>query len=157
MLVHPESIVHGLVEYTDGGLIAQLGCPDMRTPIAHALAWPERIETDVERLDLARIGRLHFEAPDPARFPALDLARQAIAAGGGAPAVLNAANEVAVAAFLDCKIGFLDIAERVSEALDWWVHSPFSGERIDSFEDVLRIDREARRATGERIAVRAAG
>lgn len=157
VLVHPESIVHGLVEYTDGGLIAQLGCPDMRTPIAHALAWPERIETDVERLDLARIGRLHFEAPDPARFPALDLARQAIAAGGGAPAVLNAANEVAVAAFLDCKIGFLDIAERVSEALDWWVHSPFSGERIDSFEDVLRIDREARRATGERIAVRAAG
>lgn len=157
VLVHPESIVHGLVEYVDGGLVAQLGMPDMRTPIAHALAWPDRIETRVERLDLARIGQLRFEAPDPVRFPALALARQAIETGGAAPAVFNAANEIAVEAFLDCKIGFLDIAARVSEALDWLVHSPFSAERIDSFENVLRIDGEARRITRERIAVRAAG
>lgn len=157
VLIHPESIVHGLVEYADGGLIAQLGMPDMRTPIAHALAWPDRIATDVERLDLARIGALRFEAPDPDRFPALALARQAIETGGAAPAVFNAANEVAVEAFLECKIGFLDIAARVSEALDWVVHSPFSAANIVSFEDVLRIDSEARRITRERIAVRAAG
>lgn len=156
VLVHPESIVHGLVEYADGGLLAQLGCPDMRTPIAHALAWPARIETNVERLDLARLGQLRFEAPDPDRFPALQLARQAFEAGGGAPAVLNAANEIAVEAFLANRIGFLDIPAAVSEALDWLVHSPFSGQAIGSFEDVLTIDREARAFTRSRIGLRAA-
>lgn len=156
VLVHPESIVHGLVEYSDGGLLAQLGCPDMTTPIAHALAWPDRLETNVERLDLARLGQLNFEAPDPQRFPALTLARQAYEAGGAAPAVLNAANEVAVEAFLADRIGFLDIPAAVSEALDWLVHSPFSGLEIGSFEDVLTVDREARLFAQGRVGLRVA-
>jgi 1-deoxy-D-xylulose-5-phosphate reductoisomerase len=111
VVVHPQSIVHSLVEYVDGSILAQLGNPDMRTPIAHALGWPERIRSGVESLDLVATARLDFEAPDLERFPALGLARAAAAAGGTAPAVLNAANEVAVAAFLDGRLGFLGIAD----------------------------------------------
>ena len=117
VLVHPQSLVHGLVEYVDGSVLAQLGPADMRVPIAHALAWPERIETPVERLNLAAIGRLDFEEPDRERFPALALAESALAAGGCRPCVLNAANEVAVAAFLEDRLPFLAIADVVGETL----------------------------------------
>ncbi len=120
ILVHPQSIIHSLVEYLDGSMLAQLGNPDMRTPIAHALAYPERIESGVASLDLAALARLEFEPPDPLRFPCLRLAREALAGGGAGPCVLNAANEVAVAAFLDGAIGFTAIAsvnERVLHAL----------------------------------------
>ena len=115
--MHPQSAVHGLVQYADGSILAQLGTPDMRTPIAHALAWPDRMAVALPRLDLAALGRLEFLPPDPVRFPALRLARDALRAGGGAPVVLNAANEVAVALFLDRRLGFLDIAAVVEEAL----------------------------------------
>ncbi|WBQ13352.1 1-deoxy-D-xylulose-5-phosphate reductoisomerase [Hyphomonadaceae bacterium BL14] len=145
VLVHPESIVHGLVEYADGGLLAQLGCPDMRTPIAHALAWPERMDTPVDRLDLARLGSLSFFAPDPVRFPALGLARQAFISGGTAPAVLNAANEVAVAAFLAGRIGFLDIASAVSEALDEGARAVDAGTAPASIDAVVHADAHGRR------------
>ncbi len=101
VVIHPESVIHSLVEYVDGSLIAQLGNPDMRTPIAFALGFPDRIEAGVDGLDLAALSRLNFSEPDAARFPCLELAREALRAGGSAPAVLNAANEVAVAAFLD--------------------------------------------------------
>lgn len=110
VVVHPQSVIHSMVEYADGSVLAQLGSPDMRTPIGYALAWPDRMATPAARLDLAAIGQLTFEAPDPERFPALKLARQAMQTGGTAPAILNAANEVAVQAFLDGRIGFLDIA-----------------------------------------------
>jgi 1-deoxy-D-xylulose-5-phosphate reductoisomerase len=117
VLVHPQSVVHGMVHYADGSVLAQLGSPDMRVPIAHTLAWPRRIATRAPRLDLAALGRLEFAAPDEARFPALWLARAALLAGGGAACVLNAANEVAVAAFLQRRIGFLDIAATVDHVL----------------------------------------
>jgi 1-deoxy-D-xylulose-5-phosphate reductoisomerase len=117
VLVHPQSLVHGLVEYVDGSVLAQLGPADMRVPIAHALAWPERIATPVERLNLAAIGRLDFEEADRARFPALALAEAALADGGCRPCVLNAANEVAVAAFLEGRLPFLAIADVVGETL----------------------------------------
>ncbi len=144
ILVHPQSVIHSMVEYVDGSVLAQLGSPDMRIPIAHALAWPERMETPAERLDLARIGQLSFEAPDLDRFPALRLARSAMESGGAAPTILNAANEVAVAAFLAGRIGFLDIAGTVEEALA----------RVDapaprSIDDVIDIDRQAREKAGE--------
>jgi 1-deoxy-D-xylulose-5-phosphate reductoisomerase len=145
VLVHPESIVHGLVEYADGGMLAQLGCPDMRTPIAHALAWPQRMETPVDRLDLAQLGALSFFAPDPERFPALDLARNAFIAGGTAPAVLNAANEVAVAAFLAGQIGFLDIAAAVSEALDEGARAAGASAAPSSIDAVIEADAHGRR------------
>ena len=118
VLIHPQSIVHSLVEYADGSTLAQLGLPDMRTPIACAYAWPDRLRWPAERLDLARIGQLTFEAPDPGRFPALSIAKAALETGGSAPAVMNAADEVAVAAFLDRRIGFLDIARVVAETLE---------------------------------------
>lgn len=111
VVVHPQSIVHSLVEYVDGSILAQLGNPDMRTPIAHALGWPERIASGVEFLDLVAAARLDFEQPDVERFPALRLAQQAAAASGTVPAALNAANEVAVAGFLDRRLGFLEVAE----------------------------------------------
>ena len=138
-VVHPQSIVHSLVEYIDGSLLAQLGPADMRVPIAHTLAWPARMETPCQRLDLVSIGRLDFEAPDPVRFPALALARQALADGGAKPAILNAANEVAVASFLESRIGFLDIAAVVGDVLAA-CDPPAPG----SIEEVLEIDREAR-------------
>ena len=118
VLVHPQSIIHSLVEYADGSTLAQLGAPDMRTPIACAFAWPDRLPWPAPKLDLASIGQLTFEEPDLRRFPALKIAKEALAAGGAAPAVMNAANEVAVAAFLDRKIGFLDIATTVAETLE---------------------------------------
>jgi len=139
VVVHPQSVVHGLVYYTDGSVLAQLGSPDMRTPIANALGWPDRIPAPSPRLDLAKLAQLTFEAPEPERFPALRLARAALIAGGGAPTVLNAANEIAVAAFLDERIGFLDIAATVERAL-----SRLAGRRIGSLDDVYALDRETR-------------
>ena len=118
VLVHPQSIVHGLVEYRDGSVVAQLGAPDMRTPIAHCLAWPDRIDGLAPRLDLAQIANLSFEMPDLTRFPALELARKALEAGGAAPTILNAANEVAVAAFVSKQLGFTAIAALVEATLD---------------------------------------
>jgi 1-deoxy-D-xylulose-5-phosphate reductoisomerase len=118
VLVHPQSIIHGLVEFRDGSVMAQLGSPDMRIPIAHCLAWPSRIEGPAAKLDLARVGVLNFEAPDPERFPALALGRRALETGGAAPTVLNAANEVAVAAFVGRKLGFAGIARLVEATLD---------------------------------------
>jgi 1-deoxy-D-xylulose-5-phosphate reductoisomerase len=118
IVIHPQSVVHSLVEFIDGSMLAQLGSADMRIPIAYTLAWPERMRTPSQRLSLAEIGRLDFEAPDPGRFPALRLARQALESGGAAPIVLNAANEVAVEAFLEGAIGFCDIGGLVERALD---------------------------------------
>ena len=118
VIVHPQSVIHSMVEYRDGSTLAQLGSPDMRTPIACAWAWPGRVAWPAPKLDLAAIATLTFEAPDETRFPALRLAREALAAGGGAPAALNAANEIAVAAFLEGQIGFLDIAAVVETTLD---------------------------------------
>jgi 1-deoxy-D-xylulose-5-phosphate reductoisomerase len=140
VVVHPQSIVHSMVEYVDGSVLAQLGNPDMRTPIAHALGYPERIESGVTPLDLTRAGRLDFEAPDPVRFPCLRLARQVLDAGGAAACVLNAANEVSVAAFLDRQIRFGDIA-RVNEAVLDQMGSAVAGTTVDA---VLEIDRRAR-------------
>jgi 1-deoxy-D-xylulose-5-phosphate reductoisomerase len=118
VLVHPQSIIHGLVEYRDGSVVAQLGSPDMRIPIAHCLAWPTRIDGPAAKLDLARVGTLNFEAPDPIRFPALALGRRALETGGAVPTILNAANEVAVAAFVDRRLGFGGIADLVEATLD---------------------------------------
>jgi 1-deoxy-D-xylulose-5-phosphate reductoisomerase len=140
ILVHPQSVVHSMVAYSDGSVLAQLGQPDMRTPIAFTLAWPERMATPVAPLDLAEIGQLTFEAPDSERFPALALARQALQAGGSAPTVLNAANEIAVAGFLDGRLGFLGIAEVVDRTLERIAAVSLSG-----LDDVWHIDREARR------------
>ncbi len=128
-----------MVEYVDGSVLAQLGSPDMRIPIAYTLAWPERMETPCQRLDLVKVGSLDFEAPDLARFPALALAREALCEGGPKPAILNAANEIAVRSFLDSGVGFLDIATIVRETLARY-DPPAPG----SIEDVLEIDREAR-------------
>lgn len=139
ILVHPQSIVHSMVEFIDGSVLAQLGSADMRIPIAYALAWPQRMATPARRLDLAAIARLEFEAPDLERFPALRIARKALEAGGAAPIVLNAANEVAVAGFLAEKIRFPEITRLVHEAV--------SGADYDaprSIEDVLEIDRRTR-------------
>ncbi|MBC7430715.1 MAG: 1-deoxy-D-xylulose-5-phosphate reductoisomerase, partial [Rubritepida sp.] len=146
VLIHPQSAVHGLVQYRDGSLLAQLGSPDMRTPIAHALAWPARMHVDVPRLDLAALARLEFAAPDPVRFPALRLCRAALVAGGGAPCVLNAANEVAVAAFLARRLGFLDIAVVVEETLAALGHLA-----VPDLAAVLDADAQAR-AYAMRIA-----
>jgi 1-deoxy-D-xylulose-5-phosphate reductoisomerase len=139
ILVHPQSVVHSMVEYVDGSVLAQLGSPDMRIPIAYALAYPERIDTPAERLDLARIGSLTFEKPDAQQFPALRLAREALEAGGAAPIVLNAANEEAVAAFLDRRIGFLNICQTVVEAL-----ARTGAAQPRSIAEVIDIDRSAR-------------
>ncbi|MEI8393133.1 MAG: 1-deoxy-D-xylulose-5-phosphate reductoisomerase [Rhodospirillaceae bacterium] len=139
VVVHPQSVIHSMVEYVDGSVLAQLGTPDMRTPIAYALGWPARIRTPTARLDLLRGGDLSFEAPDPERFPALRLARQALRSGGGAPTILNAANEIAVDAFLNRRIGFLDI-ERVVEA----TLTALPHDRPHAIADVYAIDAAAR-------------
>ena len=118
ILVHPQSIIHSMVDYIDGSVLAQLGSPDMRTPIAYALAWPERMATPAPRLDLAEVGALSFEPPDPVRFPALRLAREALQTGGAAPTLLNAANEVAVHSFLAGKLEFLGISRVVEKTLE---------------------------------------
>ena len=144
VLVHPQSIIHSLVAYVDGSVLAQLGSPDMRTPIAYALGWPNRIEAPSPRLDLAAVGLLKFENPDSQRFPSIELARQALRDGGLAPTILNAANEVAVAAFLDRKIGFLDIARTVAETMERLPKLP-----MVSLDDVISVDAEARRLAEE--------
>lgn len=144
ILVHPQSVVHSMVAYSDGSVLAQLGQPDMRTPIAYTLAWPERMAAPVARLDLAEIGQLTFEAPDSVRFPALRLARQALRAGGSAPTILNAANEVAVAGFLDGRLGFLGIADVVERTLE-----TIAAVSLGGLDDVWEIDREARRVAAD--------
>lgn len=146
ILVHPQSVIHSMVEYQDCSTLAQLGSPDMRIPIASALAWPERIATNCQPLDLATIGQLTFEAPDLVRFPALRLARAAIGEGGAKPAILNAANEVAVAAFLKEQIAFLDIVTLVEQTMTTYV--PASPVSLD---DLFSIDAEARRYAQEQI------
>jgi len=142
-VVHPESVVHGLVAFVDGSVVAGMAVPDMCVPIAHCLSYPERLATSCRRLDLVKAGRLSFEAPDPERFPALGLALAAMAAGGGAPTVLNAANEVAVAAFLDGRIGFYGITDAIAATLD---RLP-GGAAPGSVEEVLALDAEARGVT----------
>jgi 1-deoxy-D-xylulose-5-phosphate reductoisomerase len=143
VLVHPQSIVHGLVEFRDGSVIAQLGAPDMRIPIANCLAWPERIDGPAARLDLARVANLSFEPADMERFPALALARRALAAGAGAPTVLNAANEIAVAEFIDRKLGFAGIPALVEATLEAAERRGITREPAD-VEEALQIDRAAR-------------
>jgi len=149
IVIHPQSIIHGLVTYCDGSVLAHLGSPDMRTPIAYALGWPGRAAAPTKRLDLAEIGRLTFEAPDPRRFPALRLAREALRRGGGSPTVLNAANETAVHAFLEGRIGFLDIAATVERTLE-----RIPAANLDSLEDVHNLDEAARALAAELVAAR---
>ena len=144
VIVHPQSVVHSMVEYVDGSVLAQLGTPDMRTPIAYTLAWPERMATPCARLDLAAIGALTFEAPDFDRFPALRLAWDALRAGGSAPCILNAANEVAVAAFIAGQVSFLDIAAIVGDTLD-----RMAAQACASLDEVVAVDAAARVAAGE--------
>lgn len=149
VLIHPQSVIHSMVEYIDGSVLAQLGSPDMRVPIAHALAWPERMASPAERLDLGTIRKLEFEAPDLQRFPALRIARQALEQGGSAPIVLNAANEVAVGCFLDGRVGFADIAGLVEQALE---HSPATA--ATSIDEVIALDAATRDAMGAMIEAR---
>lgn len=139
VVIHPQSVIHSMVDYVDGSVLAQLGNPDMRTPIAHALAWPERIDSGVSALDLLQIGRLDFQAPDDVRFPCLRLARLAAEAGGTAPAMLNAANEVAVDSFLNRRIRFTEIASIIDDVLNREASVPTA-----SLEDVLAADSQAR-------------
>jgi 1-deoxy-D-xylulose-5-phosphate reductoisomerase len=151
VLVHPQSIVHSLVEFADGSTMAQLSPPDMRTPIAYAFSWPDRLAWPAPKLDLAALGALTFEAPDIERFPGLELARKALRAGGGAPSIFNAANEEAVKAFVQGRIGFLDIATTVAETLE---RAEF-GQNLameggdDVLERALLLDRSARRIAAE--------
>jgi 1-deoxy-D-xylulose-5-phosphate reductoisomerase len=151
VLIHPQSVIHGLVCYHDGSMLAQMGSPDMRIPIAHTLAWPSRIATPSPRLDLASLARLTFAEVDPEQFPALALARNALRAGGGAPTILNAANEVAVAAFLQRRIGFLDIARTVARVLDSIGTVP-----AGTLDEVIALDLDARRVAEHFAAARAA-
>ena len=143
VLVHPESIVHSLVEYCDGSVLAHLGIPDMRIPIAYCLSYPQRLSLDLPRLDLKAIGRLSFEEPDTKSFPCLDLARQALRSGPSHPVVLNAANEVAVQQFLDKRIAFQDIARLNREALEGHSVVP-----IRSIGDIFEVDRQVRERLG---------
>ncbi|EKG39655.1 1-deoxy-D-xylulose-5-phosphate reductoisomerase [Pseudomonas syringae] len=144
VVIHPQSVIHSLVDYVDGSVLAQLGNPDMRTPIANALAWPARVDSGVAPLDLFRIGQLDFQAPDEERFPCLRLARQTAEAGGSAPAMLNAANEVAVAAFLDGRIRYLEIAGIIEEVLD---HEPVTA--VEGLDAVFAADAKARLLAGQ--------
>jgi 1-deoxy-D-xylulose-5-phosphate reductoisomerase len=147
VVIHPQSIIHSMVEYVDGSVLAQLGNPDMRTPIAHALGFPERIETGVTPLDMFKVGRLDFEAPDFKRFPCLQLAYQALETGGSAPAVLNAANEVAVESFLDCRMPFTAIPAMIEEVMHVVGHRDMA-----TLDDVLAADGMAREAAHEWLA-----
>jgi 1-deoxy-D-xylulose-5-phosphate reductoisomerase len=149
VVVHPQSLVHSLVQYVDGSMLAQLGSPDMRTVLGHALAWPERIATGVEPLDLVRSGRLDFQAPDRARFPCLDLAYAALRAGGSAPCALNAANEVAVAAFLDGRLPFPGIAAVVADTLAGLDPAP-----VQDLDSILAYDAQARRRAALQVEAR---
>ena len=144
VVIHPQSVIHSLVDYVDGSVLAQLGNPDMRTPISHALAWPQRIDSGVAPLDLFAIARLDFQAPDEQRFPCLRLARQAAEAGGSVPAMLNAANEVAVAAFLERRIRFPEIASIIDAVLN-----AEAGVAVESVDAVLAADRRARELAGQ--------
>ncbi len=146
ILIHPESVIHSLVAYVDGSMLAQLGTADMRTPIAYTLGWPDRMAAPAPRLDLAELGQLTFEEPDDERFPALGLARHALRSGGGAPTILNAANEVAVHGFLEGRTGFLDIARIVEETLEAAPTVP-----IETLEDVYEVDADARRIAGDAV------
>jgi 1-deoxy-D-xylulose-5-phosphate reductoisomerase len=143
VLVHPQSIIHGMVEYRDGSVVAQLGSPDMRIPIAHCLAWPARIDGPAAKLDLAKIATLTFEAPDPDRFPALALGRRALETGGAAPTILNAANEIAVAAFIGGRIGFGGIAQLVEATLEAAERRNATAEPQD-IDEALAVDHMAR-------------
>lgn len=147
ILVHPQSVIHSMVEYVDGSTIAQLGSPDMRIPIAHCLAWPERIETRAEPLDLIKVASLTFEAPDETRFPSLRLARAALESGKGEAIVLNAANELAVAAFLDRRIAFGDIARIVEQAIDYT-----NAAAPQSIAEVIAIDQSVRATVGQAMS-----
>lgn len=149
VVIHPQSVIHSMVGYIDGSVLAQLGTPDMRTPIAYALGWPARIAAPSARLDFAHLGQLTFEAPDVERFPALKLARQALQCGGGAPTILNAANEVAVHGFLAGRIGFLDIARTVEATLE-----TVPARALASLDDVLAADGEARIRAKEVVEAR---
>jgi len=149
ILVHPQSVIHSMVAYRDGSVLAQLGSPDMRTPIAYALGWPKRIAAPADRLDFGKVKQLTFEAPDEVRFPALRIARQTLRAGGGASSVLNAANEVAVAAFLARKIRFTDIAAIAEQVL-----SELPGGQIDRLDQILALDAEARRRATDAVSAR---
>lgn len=149
VLVHPQSVIHSMVAYVDGSVLAQLGTPDMRTPIAYALAWPARMQSPQERLDLVAMAQLTFEAPDPERFPALRLAREVLKNGGSAPTVLNAANEVAVEAFLAAQIGFLDIAAIVEDVI-----TQFSHGTMNTLDDIRACDMEARVIASQHLAAR---
>ena len=155
ILVHPQSVIHSMVEYVDGSMLAQLGTPDMRTPIATTLDWPNRTPSPSPKLDLAEVSKLTFEAPDIERFPALRLAREAISAGGAAPAMLNAANEIAVAAFLDSQIKFLDIAAIAEQVLNVALQRN-ANERLTELEEAVAADTEGRRLAQEAVAARAA-
>jgi len=146
IIVHRQSVIHSMVEYVDGSVLAQMGPPDMRTPIAYCLAWPDRMAAPMAPLDLVGIGRLDFEAPDPVRFPAIRLAREALEAGGARPAILNAANEIAVEAFLQRRIGFLEIAAIVADTLNRF--DPAAPETLDA---VLSVDTEARHVARELV------
>ncbi len=149
ILVHPQSVIHSMVAYRDGSVLAQLGSPDMRTPIAYALGWPKRISAPADRLDFSKVRQLTFEAPDETRFPALRIARETLRAGGGASSVLNAANEVAVAAFLGRQIRFTDIAAIAEQVL-----SELPGGQIERLDQVLALDAEARRRATDAVAAR---
>jgi 1-deoxy-D-xylulose-5-phosphate reductoisomerase len=149
ILVHPQSVIHSMVAYRDGSVLAQLGSPDMRTPIAYALGWPKRISAPADRLDFAKMRELTFEAPDPVRFPALRLARTVLQAGGQAPTILNAANEICVAAFLDRKIAFTDIAVIVESVLD-----EMGNRALGSLADVLETDLSARQVAQRQVTAR---
>ena len=151
VLVHPQSVIHGMVYYHDGSVLAQLGSPDMRIPIAHTLAWPRRMATASRRLDLAAVSRLEFAAPDLIRFPALRLAREALQSGGGTPTILSAANEIAVEAFLGRRIGFLTIADTVARVLE-----QLGASRADTLDDVIALDDLARRTTRSLMPAHAA-
>jgi len=150
VVVHPQSVIHSMVQYTDGSVLAQLGNPDMRTPIAHALAWPERIGSGVAPLDLFEIGRLDFESPAPERFPCLRLAYRAASEGGTAPVVLNAANEVAVAAFLQRRIGFTQIGTVVERTMDALPTEPVD---ISGLDHVLAVDTAARQQAEQSVGL----
>ncbi len=156
IVVHPQSVIHSMVGYVDGSVLAQLGSPDMRTPIGFALAWPQRMATPAEQIDFTRLSALTFEAPDPVRFPALRLAREALEAGGSVPTVLNAANEVAVAAFLEKRIGFLDIARSVEDTLARMAAEPRIDGPLRTLEDVFAVDADARRRAAEIVRRHAA-
>ncbi|MEM9377473.1 MAG: 1-deoxy-D-xylulose-5-phosphate reductoisomerase, partial [Pseudomonadota bacterium] len=148
VVIHPQSIVHSAIAYRDGSVLAQMGTPDMRTPIAHALTWPERRQiTAVERLDLIALSRLDFEPLDSTRFPAVDLARRAVRVGKGAPTVLNCANEAAVTAFLAGQCRFLDISWIVETALDRFLSGSMAHQECNSLDAILAVEAEANRLT----------